>query len=618
MKRVITVILSILISISCIPYTAFASVTYEGECPIDANVYKIPNEAGTYTYKFTPEEDGIYGIYQEGRLLNSLTYKMYEFKNGTYTQIKASGQNAGGEYDWMKVYKTADCNFFMYKAGVPYKLVVTSEGDNQLTGFQIRRLYGRYSIPVIVTGDGYIARDLSLDSDYDCPIDIERSRTEFQKAFSLPVVGWAESIVVKAMGGSRFVGFFNSETGVEISSYKRDDQTYAPDELYSLSCNPDEIGDIDFIEARFKKIGEEENPNIELKMQQITGTSTYSKSVGDSPFTLDAKTTGNGELTYLSDNASVATVNSSGRVTIVGKGTAPITVTAAKTEQYMEATKQITINVTDRKAQILTGTTRYDKKVGDSDFKLNIKSSGDGILSYVSDNQSVASVSSSGMVSIKASGTAKITVKASQTNNYDASEIIVVVNVQKKAETIDMVSNFEIMLNKNNKSISYNWDEVKDAEGYNLLYSYDGTTWRTCFKTLMSAGNADISGLKKGSTIYVKVQAYKTVDGNTIYSQDSEVLTVRRVSTPTLKLSKVNRSKVKLSWKSTKSADGYEVYRKTNSGKYLRVCNTKNTSYINKNLKRKKTYYYYLKPYQMNDEGVKVYGSRTNIKKIKM
>ncbi|MCD8189314.1 MAG: L,D-transpeptidase family protein, partial [Clostridiales bacterium] len=79
--------------------------------------------------------------------------------------------------------------------------------------------------------------------------------------------------------------------------------------------------------------------------QTITGTSSYTKTVGDGSFYLDAQSTGDGALDYASSNTNVVTVDTNGKVTIVGAGTATIKVTALATDTYTQATKNITITV---------------------------------------------------------------------------------------------------------------------------------------------------------------------------------------------------------------------------------------------------------------------------------
>lgn len=80
---------------------------------------------------------------------------------------------------------------------------------------------------------------------------------------------------------------------------------------------------------------------------KVSGTS-YTKQVGDSKFDLSATTSGNGKLTYKSGNKQVATVSSSGVVTVVGKGSTKISITAAETKKYKKATKSIKITIKEK------------------------------------------------------------------------------------------------------------------------------------------------------------------------------------------------------------------------------------------------------------------------------
>ena len=77
-------------------------------------------------------------------------------------------------------------------------------------------------------------------------------------------------------------------------------------------------------------------------------TASVSKTYGDADFTNDLTNTGNGTVTYTSNNESVATVNSeTGLIHIVGSGEATITATVADGTNYTYATKtaQYTLTV---------------------------------------------------------------------------------------------------------------------------------------------------------------------------------------------------------------------------------------------------------------------------------
>ena len=82
------------------------------------------------------------------------------------------------------------------------------------------------------------------------------------------------------------------------------------------------------------------------KTQKITKVkSKYTKTYGAKKFSLNAKASGNGKLSYKSSNKKVVKVSKKGKVTVVGLGKATITITAAKTSKYKKATKKITVTV---------------------------------------------------------------------------------------------------------------------------------------------------------------------------------------------------------------------------------------------------------------------------------
>ncbi len=75
-------------------------------------------------------------------------------------------------------------------------------------------------------------------------------------------------------------------------------------------------------------------------------TESVSKTVGDDAFTNAlTETVVYGEITYTSSDTSVATVDASGKVTIVGAGTATITATASGSDNYTEAAASYTLTV---------------------------------------------------------------------------------------------------------------------------------------------------------------------------------------------------------------------------------------------------------------------------------
>ena len=167
--------------------------------------------------------------------------------------------------------------------------------------------------------------------------------------------------------------------------------------------------------------------------QILSGSNSYSKVYGDSNFSLDTLlTVGDGTLTYSSSNNSVATVSASGLVSITGVGTANITISSSETATYYAATKTVTVTVASapKGNQILSGSNSYSKVYGDNNFSLDtLLTVGDGTLTYSSSNNSVTTVSSSGLVSITGVGTTNITISSSETATYYAATKTVTITV---------------------------------------------------------------------------------------------------------------------------------------------------------------------------------------------
>lgn len=105
----------------------------------------------------------------------------------------------------------------------------------------------------------------------------------------------------------------------------------------TVKVNKGTTGNLRFT-ANWKEDEDEEDYD-----NSITGTSSYSKRIGDKAFVLDAQA--HTALTYKSNDKTVCTVSSSGKVTIKGIGTAKIKVVAKAAGAYAKATKQITIKV---------------------------------------------------------------------------------------------------------------------------------------------------------------------------------------------------------------------------------------------------------------------------------
>lgn len=172
-----------------------------------------------------------------------------------------------------------------------------------------------------------------------------------------------------------------------------------------------------------------------------------------------------------------------------------------------------------------------------------------------------------------------------------------VVNVEAASNTNDKFQMAQPTLKIENRSATtanLSISTVNGATGYRVYrattkdgtYSYVGNTKTNTFKD---------SDLTSSKSYYYKVRAYKTVNGNNVYSKYSSKIkldkTLAKSSSVSAKAS--SNSKIKISWSSVSGATSYKVYRATSkSGTYSYVGSSKSLSYTDSGLNSGTTYYY--------------------------
>ena len=263
----------------------------------------------------------------------------------------------------------------------------------------------------------------------------------------------------------------------------------------------------------------------ERAAQEITGTASYEKKVGDAAFNLDVKA--EGKLSYESGNEDVVMVSKSGKVNIVGEGTATITVKAEATDTKTEATKVITITVSKadvvKKEQNVQCKDSYTKAYGNKAFALNAVTDGNGALSYTSSNDKVVTVDNTGKVTIKGVGTATITVKAAATDSYNEATATVNITVNPKSATISKVTSTKAAQAK------VTWKKDTKATGYQVVYASNKSFTKNVTTVLTKKNTTTSLTMKKLTSqkkVYVKIRSYKIVDGKVLYGNYSTVKTV--------------------------------------------------------------------------------------------
>ena len=175
---------------------------------------------------------------------------------------------------------------------------------------------------------------------------------------------------------------------------------------------------------------------------QLSVSAVKDKKYGEEAFKLEVSNKGNGVKSYAGSNDKVVTVDKNGVVTIVGAGTATLTVSLAETANYTADQKEVTITVRKIEHSLMVDKISYKVTYGDPAFKITAKAGDtESGIQFASDNKEVATVSKDGTVTIGNAGTAKITVSMDESQNYLAVSREVTVTVVPKEITVKITPN---------------------------------------------------------------------------------------------------------------------------------------------------------------------------------
>lgn len=96
------------------------------------------------------------------------------------------------------------------------------------------------------------------------------------------------------------------------------------------------------------------------KPQYITGVkASYTLEYGKKAFALNARTSGNGTLSYTSSNRKAVSVTAKGKVSVKGYGKVTITIRASETPGFFRAEKKVQIKVQPKKMKITSLASTY-------------------------------------------------------------------------------------------------------------------------------------------------------------------------------------------------------------------------------------------------------------------
>ena len=334
------------------------------------------------------------------------------------------------------------------------------------------------------------------------------------------------------------------------------------------------------------------------------------KKYGEEAFKLEVSNKGNGVKSYASSNDKVVTVDKNGVVTIVGAGTATLTVSLAETANYTADQKEVTITVRKIEHSLVVDKISYKVTYGDPAFKITAKAGDtESGIQFASDNKEVATVSKDGTVTIGNAGTAKITVSMDESQNYLAVSREVIITVAPKNITVT-ADNKNKIVGKADPVLTYT---AKGLVGKDTL---SGITVRR--KAGEKVGIYPITvSQASGSNPNYRITFRKGIF--TIEQADQSKLSgkdVYRLKLPIFfATGKAQKNSIVVSWRKYPGAAGYDVFWCYCNGSinYKKAGTVKNgkLSMTHKNLKSNREYKYFVAAYKMV-KGRKIYIAKSN------
>ena len=334
------------------------------------------------------------------------------------------------------------------------------------------------------------------------------------------------------------------------------------------------------------------------------------KDYGEETFRLNVSNKGDGVKSYVSSDDKVVTVDKNGAVTIVGAGTATLTVSLAESANYTADQKEVTVAVGKIEHSLVVDKISYRVTYGDPAFKITAKAGDtESGIQFASDNKEVATVSEDGTVTVGNTGTAKITVSVDESQNYLAVSREVTVTVVPKNITVT-ADNKNKITGKADPVLTYT---AKGLVGKDTL---SGITVKR--KAGKKVGNYPITVSQAvGSNPNYRITFRKGIF--TIEQADQSKLSgkaVYRLKLPVFfATGKAQKNSIVVSWKKYTGAAGYDVFWRYCDGsiKYKKAGTVKNgkLSMTHKNLKSNREYKYFVAAYKMV-KGRKIYIAKSN------
>lgn len=344
--------------------------------------------------------------------------------------------------------------------------------------------------------------------------------------------------------------------------------------------------------------------SMAMNLKDITLTVNETVSLNATPCSHIVGTSG---VLYKSFDPGIAAVDeNTGVVTAKSGGS---TIIVAATSDGLQAYCNVTVRI-----PLSFARSEYLAGIGDKIQILPQTNSAN--LKWSRNNASVASISSTGIVTAKASGRTVITVTNKDDATDKASYILYVTCAVPTG--LKTVSAGKPAAAASFGNLKVSWKKVAGATGYEIYRSTSKSGTYTLIGTSTTTSYTD-------KTAAVNKCYYYKVKARNAYSYCTSPLSGSTrgiiLKAPTVTAKRISKKYARLTWKKNTKATGYVIYRSTkkNSGfkKIATVRTNTKVSYTDKTVKKNKTYYYRIKAYKKLD-GKIFYGVKSLRVEIKI
>lgn len=240
-------------------------------------------------------------------------------------------------------------------------------------------------------------------------------------------------------------------------------------------------------------------------------------------------------------------------------------------------------------------------------------------ITWISDNEDIATVSEDGTVTALSVGTATISASIPNGSNTATAkcEITVIAVPKAPSSASANLSTTTTPASSRFDDIKFSWKASEGATGYLVYYKKGTGSWSSAVSTKNTSYTK--KNLSDGVKYTFKVIPYYESDSTKLYSaknyKTASVYTLKKLAAPTVSKS---GTKVKVKWKNINGETGYQISKSTKKSGTNIVSTYKTTSgtYKKVSATKGKNYYYKVRAYKVVN-GKKIYGPWSSVKVFK-